>query len=264
MTEPLLRVRAVSHTYRDRNRQTVALADISFGVAPGEFVCIVGTSGSGKSTLLRILGGLLRPDSGRVFFAGQPVESPQPAIGFVFQNTNLMPWRTALQNVLLPLELRGRTGPDATRQAQEALALVGLEAFADAYPAQLSGGMAQRLTLARTLLQRPGLLLLDEPFGALDALTREHLNQELLRIRQAQQQTVVMITHSIQEAVFLADWVLVLGGRPGKTQGTIPVNLPRPRSLGMLAWPQAGRLIQAIRQCIGANDRPAQARDPKA
>ena len=250
MTEPFLQAQSVSHTYRRRDRVTPALAAVSFAVQADEFVCVVGNSGSGKSTLLRILGGLLTPTAGAVRFRGVTVQAPQPEIGLVFQNTNLMPWRTALENVLLPLELRRPLDANDRERAQAALALMGLEAFADAYPSQLSGGMAQRVTLTRTLLQSPALLLLDEPFGALDALTRERLNQELLRIRRDRNQTALMITHSIQEAVFLADRVLVLSGQPGALRGAIAVDLPRPRRLEMLTWPQSGALISEIRACL--------------
>lgn len=250
MTEPFLQAQSVSHTYRRRDRVTPALAAVSFAVQADEFVCVVGNSGSGKSTLLRILGGLLTPTAGAVRFRGVTVQAPQPEIGLVFQNTNLMPWRTALENVLLPLELRRPLDANDRERAHAALALMGLEAFADAYPSQLSGGMAQRVTLTRTLLQSPALLLLDEPFGALDALTRERLNQELLRIRRDRNQTALMITHSIQEAVFLADRVLVLSGQPGALRGAIAVDLPRPRRLEMLTWPQSGALISEIRACL--------------
>lgn len=257
MTEPLLLAQNVSHTYSRRNRVTPALAGVSFSVQAHEIVCVVGDSGSGKSTLLRILGGLLTPTSGQVQFAGSPVRAPQPQIGFVFQNTNLMPWRTALENVLLPLELHKPLTDQDRERARAALALMGLGKFADAYPSQLSGGMAQRVTLTRALLQSPDLLLMDEPFGALDALTRERLNQELLRICHDRKQTVLMITHSIQEAVFLADRVLVLSGQPGSLQGIIPVNLPRPRTLDMLTRPQAGALISEIRACLASGAEQA-------
>ena len=218
---------------------------------------MVGNSGSGKSTLLRILGGLLTPTAGEVQFKGNTVQDPQPQIGFVFQNTNLMPWRTALENVLLPLELQKPLDTNDRERACAALALMGLEAFADAYPSQLSGGMAQRVTLTRALLQSPALLLMDEPFGALDALTRERLNQELLRICGDRKQTALMITHSIQEAVFLADRVLVLSGQPGRLQGAVSVDLPRPRTLEMLTRPQAGALISEIRACLAAGAEEA-------
>ena len=250
MTDPLLQAQNVSHNYPRRNRVMPALAEVSFSLEEHEFVCVVGNSGSGKSTLLRILGGLLTPTAGEVLFKGIPVRGPHPQIGFVFQNTNLMPWRTALENVLLPLELQKPVDGQDRERASAALALMGLEAFADAYPSQLSGGMAQRVTLTRALLQSPALLLLDEPFGALDALTRERLNQELLRLCRDRKQTALMITHSIQEAVFLADRVLVLSGQPGKLQGAILVDLPRPRALEMLTWPQAGALTSEIRACL--------------
>lgn len=257
MTDPLLQAQNVSHTYRRRNRVTPALAEVSFSVQADEFVCVVGNSGSGKSTLLRILGGLLTPTAGEVQFKGNTVHVPQPQIGFVFQNTNLMPWRTALENVLLPLELEKPLGRHDEERANAALALMGLEEFADAYPSQLSGGMAQRVTLTRALLQSPALLLMDEPFGALDALTRERLNQELLRICRDRKQTVLMITHSIQEAVFLADRVLVLSGQPGRVRGAISVDLPRPRTLEMLTLAQAGALISEIRACLATGAEEA-------
>ncbi len=250
-TPPLLEVREVSHDYETGERPFPALDRVSFTVDQGEFVCIVGASGSGKSTLLRILGGLLAPSSGEVRLAGAPCCEPHPAVGFVFQKTNLMPWRTVLQNVLLPLELEGPIGPAERQRAQELLALVGLETFADAYPAQLSGGMAQRLTLARALIRHPRLLLLDEPFGALDALTRERLNLELLRIWRVQEQTIVMVTHSINEAVFLADRVLVLGDQPGRLLGAFPVDLPRPRTLAMMGEDAFGHLATAVRRAVG-------------
>ena len=257
MTDPLLQAQNISHTYRRRNRVTPALTAVSFSVQAHEFVCVVGDSGSGKSTMLRILGGLLTPTAGQVQFKGRTVQSPQPQIGFVFQNTNLMPWRTALENVLLPLELQKPLDRHDRERACAALALMGLGEFTDAYPSQLSGGMAQRVTLTRALLQSPALLLMDEPFGALDALTRERLNQELLRICRDRKQTALMITHSIQEAVFLADRVLVLSGQPGRLQGAISVDLPRPRRLEMLTWPQAGALISEIRACLATGAEEA-------
>lgn len=248
---PLLAVEDVSKEFQGEPRPIQALQPISFEVAPAEFICIVGASGSGKSTLLRIIGGLLPPTAGAVKLRGEALTEPHADIGFVFQKTNLMPWRTTLENVLLPLELQGETGPDARRQGQEMLALVGLEEFAEAYPKQLSGGMNQRVVLARALLQQPQLLLLDEPFGALDALTRERLNLELLRLRRIQQQTVLMVTHSISEAVFLADQVLVLGGQPGQLVAQVPIDLPRPRRLDIMGEEHFGRLTTQIRHHIG-------------
>ncbi len=247
----LLRVENVSHAFVLGPSAIPALAPVGFTLAEGEFVCIVGTSGSGKSTLLRIIGGLLQPTTGQVWLGKEQITEPHPEIGFVFQKTNLMPWRTARDNVLLPLELLGPIGPQERKRAAALLDLVGLSGFANNYPAQLSGGMAQRLTLARALVRHPRLLLLDEPFGALDALTRERLNLELVRIQTAQQQTVVMVTHSINEAVFLADRVLVLGEQPGRILAQIPVELPRPRSLAVMGSEGFGAIATEIRRHIG-------------
>lgn len=246
-----LQVEKISQTYISGNRTVRALGNISFEVAQGEFVCIVGTSGSGKSTLLRVLGGLLTPSSGHVWLAGEVVEKPPPSIGFVFQKSNLMPWRTVLENILLPLEIAGSLDAAAQARARSLLTTMGLLDFADAYPAHLSGGMAQRLALARALIQQPQLLLLDEPFGALDALTRERLNLELLYLWQHYGQTVVMVTHSIDEAVFMADRILVLGGQPGQLEAQILIDLPRPRTLDLLAEAHYGQLRLAVRRQIG-------------
>lgn len=248
---PFLAVRHVSQTYRGNNRLIRALHPLDFTVDRGEIVCIVGASGSGKSTLLRILGGLLAPTTGEVRLAGEPIHQPPPSIGFVFQKSNLMPWRTVLENILLPLELKGRIDAHAIERARSLLATVDLLDFADVYPAQLSGGMAQRLALARALIQQPQLLLLDEPFGSLDALTRERLNLELLDLCHLYTQTVVMVTHSIDEAIFLSDRVLVLGGQPGHLVAQVPIPLPRPRTLDLLGEAEYGQLRLLIRRHIG-------------
>lgn len=251
--KPLLVVEKVSKAFADGPRPVHALEEVSLAVADGEFVCLLGPSGSGKSTLLRIIGGLAAPDSGTVHFGGELVVAPNPAIGFVFQRTNLMPWRTVVDNVLLPVEVqRGGSDEAARQQARRLLRLVGLEGFEEVYPKQLSGGMAQRVVLARTLLQEPRLLLMDEPFGALDALTRERLNVELLRLYERHAQTVVMVTHSIGEAVFLADRVLILSRRPGRLVAQVPIDLPRPRDLAMLGTPHFARLTQRVREQIDA------------
>ncbi len=252
MPTPLLTLESVCQTFTDGPRHLNALRPVSFSVDAGEFVSILGPSGSGKSTLLRIIGGLIRPTSGRIWFDGAAVTEPNPEIGFVFQKTNLMPWRTVVENVLLPLEIKRAHRDDAARgHALDLLDLVGLTGFADAYPRQLSGGMSQRVVLARTLIQRPRLLLMDEPFGALDALTRERLNLELQRIVGLQNQTVLMVTHSIQEAVFLSDRVLVLSERPGHIKAQLPIDLPRPRRLEMLGDPDFGHLTTQVRREIG-------------
>ncbi len=229
---------------------TRALASTTFDVQAGEFVCVVGPSGCGKSTLLRILGGLLRPTRGRVCLDGQELTGPKHEIGYVFQHANLMPWRTVLRNVALPLELQKLPKDEIDARSRAAVALVGLNGFEQAYPRQLSGGMAQRAALARTLIHEPELLLLDEPFGALDAITRERMNLELLGIRQSYAYTAVMVTHSISEAVFLADRVLVLSHRPGRVVNEIMIGLPQPRSIELMGSLEFGLLTQEVRRAI--------------
>ena len=257
----LLTVQAISKTFRNQSSTLSAstlsaLVTVSFALRAGEFVCLLGPSGSGKSTLLRIVGGLLAADEGEVRLLDQTVRQPPSTISWVFQKTNLLPWRTVLQNVLLPIEVSGQTTPgqQATNWIERAhtlLALVGLTGFAEAYPKQLSGGMAQRVALARALIQQPRLLLMDEPFGALDALTRERLNLELARLHEQQQVSVLMVTHSIPEAVFLADRVLILSERPGRLLAEITVDLPRPRTLDQLGSAHFGALTTQVRQAIG-------------
>lgn len=249
-TSPVLIAHQVSHTYPNGNGGLQALNKVSLTVAPREFVCVVGPSGCGKSTLLRILSGLLVPTEGTVMLNGGPVTQTTQQIGYVFQDANLMPWRTVLDNVVLPLELAGVSPAERRQAAQELITLVGLTGFEASYPAELSGGMAQRVAIARALVHEPEVILLDEPFGALDALTRERMEQELLRIWAARQKTVVMVTHNIGEAVLLADWVLVMSPRPGHIQARFPVKLPRPRTLDMLHSSEAGALVIAIRGAI--------------
>ncbi len=244
---PFLTVQRLSAVFPDNNGGLRALEDVSFEVYPREFVCVLGPSGSGKSTLLRILAGLLLPAEGQVRFAGQS----QPRIGMVFQQANLMPWRTVLGNLTLPLELSGVEKSMARAQAQELIELVGLEGFENNWPRELSGGMAQRVAIGRALIHDPGLLLLDEPFGSLDALTRERMWTELLRIWQARQKTVVMVTHSISEALFLADRVLVLTQRPGQVKLSLTVDLPRPRREEMRYTAHFGKLARQLKEAIG-------------
>jgi NitT/TauT family transport system ATP-binding protein len=206
-----------------------AIADISFTVSAGEFVCLVGPSGCGKTTLLRVLAGLLMPDSGQVYLHDQPLQGPRREIGVVFQKANLMPWRTVLDNVRLPLQIRHMAAVEATQRAYASLEMVGLHDFARSYPHELSGGMQQRVAIARALVYEPEILLLDEPFGPLDALTRERLNQELLQVWEASRKTVIMVTHDIREAAFLADRVIVLSRRPGQVADIISIPFGRPR-----------------------------------
>jgi NitT/TauT family transport system ATP-binding protein len=246
---------AVNLNYIFEDGPLYVLADISVTIEAGAFVVLVGPSGVGKSTLLRLLAGLLRPSSGQINLAGQPVSEAKDPTGLVFQRDNLMPWRTVTENVRLPLELLGRNGRAAQQRVQEMIELVGLTGFEGSYPAQLSGGMAQRVALARALVHQPQLLLLDEPFGALDALTRERMGQELLRIWQANPVTVFMVTHSIYEAVLLADTVLVMGGDPGNGRPAtithhIPIHLPRPRQFEMQGSNEFQEYAAKIRAAI--------------
>jgi len=247
---PVLAADEITMTYLGQQGSLEALESVSFQVGAGEFLCIVGPSGCGKSTLLRVLGGLVQPTSGRVYLEGELLTAPRRQIGFVFQKANLMPWRTVLRNVTLPLEVKGLKAEQAGQQARELLRLVSLEGFEDAYPHELSGGMEQRVAIARALVHDPAILLLDEPFGSLDALTRENMNLELLRIWQTKQKTVVMVTHSIQEAIFLADRILVMSSRPGRIEATVAVPLPRPRRLEMLYGDEFGVLSKRVRQAI--------------
>lgn len=248
--ESILIAEEITVTYTGGQGSLEALDRVSFQVRAGEFLGIIGPSGCGKSTLLRVLGGLIKPTSGRVYLDGKLLTAPRRQIGFVFQKANLLPWRTVLRNVTLPLEIQGVDAIQARRQAEELLQLVGLEGFEDAYPHELSGGMEQRVAIARALIHDPAILLLDEPFGALDALTRENMNLELLRIWEAKRKTVVMVTHSIQEAIFLADRILVMSSRPGRIEATVPVSLPRPRRLEMLYLAEFGALSERVRQAI--------------
>jgi NitT/TauT family transport system ATP-binding protein len=247
MTEkPILTVQNLSVVFPDNNGGLRALEDVSFEVCPREFICFLGSSGSGKTTLLRILAGILQPTTGEVHF----VRSQQPKIGMVFQQSNLMPWRTVVENIKLPLELEGVGEARARTRAQEMIELVGLQGFEENWPRDLSGGMAQRVALARALIHDPDLLLLDEPFGSLDAITRERLWTELSRIWQARQKTVIMVTHSINESLFLADRVLVLTQRPGRVKLDVKVDLPRPRKEDIRYTPHFGKLARKLRETI--------------
>jgi NitT/TauT family transport system ATP-binding protein len=248
---PILQVDSLGKTFASAgNGNLLAIANISFTVSTGEFLCIVGPSGSGKTTLLQLLAGLLPPSKGQIRLDGTRLTEPQPEISIVFQKPNLMPWRTVLENVLLPLQIEGVSRQEAYHQGQEVLNLVGLSEFASAYPKQLSGGMEQRVAVARALIRQPRILLLDEPFGALDALTRERLNLELLRLWQSRNLTAVMVTHNIQEAVFLADRVLVLSPRPATISAEFMTKLPRPRPKGIEYSEEFSHLAYEIRQAI--------------
>ncbi len=232
------------------------LRDISFNTAEREFVALVGPSGVGKTTLLRLVGGLLQPTAGAVTVNGRDPFMADHSVGVMFQRDNLMPWRTVADNIRLPLELQGQKGKDTAVRVQTLLDLIDMPDTADLYPAQLSGGMAQRVALARALIHNPELLLLDEPFGALDALTRERMGQELLRIWQALPVTVFMVTHSILEAVYLADKVLVLNVLPEEKEAAATltavfnIKLPRPRYIDLQTTPEFMAYVGQIRQAL--------------
>lgn len=244
---PALDVLHLSVNFENGSGELQALDDVTFRVWPQEFVCLLGPSGSGKSTLLRALAGLVTPTQGEIRFAS----AAPPRIGYVFQHANLMPWRTVIENIMLPLELQGVPPAEARRQAQTWVERVGLSGFESAWPRDLSGGMAQRVAIARALIHDPDLLLLDEPFGALDALTRERMGAELLNLWQSQRKTVLMVTHSISEALLLADRVLVFTPRPGRVSLDLTVPLPRPRSDDLRYTLEFAHLARQLRQAIG-------------
>lgn len=225
-----IEIDGVAKTYASEAGDISALEDISFSIEPREFVSVVGPSGCGKSTLLRIVGGLIEASGGEVRISGKAVVEPDPSIGYVFQKPVLLPWRRVLDNVMLPFEAVRRPTAEDRRKATEALELVGLSEYVRHRPAELSGGMQQRVSVARALAVEPSILLMDEPFGALDAQTRDQMNLELLRIWQQSHTTVVFVTHDIGEALFLSDRVMVMSARPGRIDEVIEVDLRRPRT----------------------------------
>ena len=226
---PKIEVRRVSKTFRGQGGSVDALRDVSLEVMPGEFVSLLGPSGCGKTTLLRLMDGLLEPDSGEILIDGLRLRGPGPHAGFVFQSFRLLPWRTVLANVEFPLQVQNLTKAECTARARKYLRVVGLEGFETSYPHELSGGMQQRVGLARALALEPQILLMDEPFGALDAQTREFMQMELSRIWEHLGIAVVFVTHSLDEALYLGDRVVLMGPRPGAVLETFSVHLPRPR-----------------------------------
>ena len=215
----------------------LALDGINLEVVPQEFITLVGRSGCGKSTLLRCIGGLISPSTGTIKISGQVVTEPHPQIGYVFQQAVLLPWRTVEENVLLPFEVKGNPTDKEKHKVSEVLEIVGLSDYANHRPGELSGGMQQRVSVSRALVTEPSILLMDEPFGALDAQTREDMNIELLRIWEVAKTTIVFVTHDIGEALFLSDRVVLMSARPGKVHDIIEVNSPRPLSLIQISEP---------------------------
>ncbi len=249
-----LNVIDVSKDYETREGdQILALDRASLSLAEGEFVSVVGPSGCGKSTLLKIIAGIEPATGGAIIYRGQAVHRPQRGMGVVFQTPVLLPWLTVLENVMLPVRVLRLPRKPAEERARALIALVGLTGFERKYPSELSGGMQQRVGIARSLIHDPGLLLMDEPFGALDALTRERMSLELQKIWMANRKTVFFITHSILESVFLSDRVLVMSARPGRIIDELVIPFPRPRGFELSANPQFNDLISRIRDLLGAS-----------
>jgi NitT/TauT family transport system ATP-binding protein len=249
----LIEIRALEKRFRTRSGEVVhALSNVDLFIAENEFISVVGPSGCGKTTLLRILAGLEQASGGAAMVAGETISAPRPDVGVVFQQATLLPWNTVLDNVLLPVQLRGDKSPESRERALSLLAFMGLGEFAKKYPFELSGGMQQRVSICRALMRDPKILLMDEPFGALDAMTREMLNMELMRLWSEEKKTVVFITHSIPEAVLLGDRVVVMSPRPGRISEVLTVDIPRPRSLKTMALPRFGEICDEIRSRFGA------------
>ena len=249
MNRPLLIIDHIYHHFESPSGNILALRDVSLCVQEGEFVAMVGPSGCGKTTLLRMMAGLLQPEQGRVQYDGQQLTEPPSDMGMVFQKPTLLPWRSVWDNVRLPLEVAGqKVEPTRITRLVEA---VGLEGFEEALPAELSGGMQQRVALARALISNPRLLLMDEPFGALDMMLRNEMNQLLLDLWQRTRPTVLFITHDIHEAVFLADRVITMSARPGHVIGNLPIDMPRPRRSSERYGSQSQAYVEQIWQTLG-------------
>jgi NitT/TauT family transport system ATP-binding protein len=246
----------ISRSFTVDKRPLLVLNDVSFEVPSGTITAVLGPNGSGKSTLLRLIAGLLRPDAGAISIDRVPVVAADERVGLVFQEPRLLPWRTAVDNVAFPLQLAGVDGDERRERARSLLELVGVAAFADARPHQLSGGMRQRVAIARALARDPQILLLDEPFSALDALTRERFNDELLALWSRMARTIVLVTHAIAEAIYVADEVVVLSASPGRVVARVTVPLPRPRTAQMLESAAFASIAASLRAHLGGT--PAQ------
>ena len=251
MTTPRIELRHVSKTFSGMDHAVPALQDISLKVMPGEFVTIIGASGSGKSTLFNLCVGLLEPDEGEILIDGERPENRAGMVGYMPQRDLLLPWRSVLDNVLIPLEIQGIPKRESRQKALEMLPHFGLQTFENEYPSALSGGMRQRAALLRTWLTGRSTLLLDEPFGALDALTRKELQDWLLGVWQEFGRTVMFITHDVEEAVYLADRVIVLSARPGKMKRELKIDLARPRRQRIIAEPEFGKLVRELLSELG-------------
>jgi len=253
MTESIVELRNISKNFCSDGKSVKALDDLSFQVQKGEFVTIIGPSGSGKSTLFNLIVGLLEPDIGQICIDGEICQNRTGRVGYMPQRDLLLPWRSVLDNVIIPQQLKGIPRSQARSTAKKMLPLFDLEDFSEAYPNALSGGMRQRAALLRTILMERHILLLDEPFGALDALTRRELQDWLLNLWNQFGQTVIFITHDVEEALYLGDRVLVLSPRPGKVVKSLDVALPRPRRQGMIAQPQFGQQVAELLEALGVN-----------
>ena len=258
---PRLLIRGIGRDFSTRAGLTHAVSGIDLSIERGEFVALIGRSGCGKTTLLRVIGGLLSPTSGDIEVDGKTLwdgDHVDPTaitkLGFVFQESNLFPWFSVLDNIALPMKLRGAGKIQRRKRAAELAALVGLAGFEKSYPRELSGGMRQRAAIARALSTEPEMLLMDEPFGALDALTRERMNLELQRIVLETKSTVVFVTHDIPEAVFLADRVVHMTPRPGRIKQILPVATPKPRGIDVQTTPEFNEIVQRLRQDIDEDD----------
>lgn len=252
----------ISMEYRlQSKKKLLALSDINIEIKRGEFVTVLGPSGCGKSTLLKIASVVQRPTGGEVRLNGKALLEPTQDIGMVFQKAILLPWRNVIDNVLLPFEMMGKSASQHRAAALDLLALVGLKGFEQSMPNELSGGMQQRVSICRALIYNPAILLMDEPFAALDAMTREELGMELLRIWSEHMKSVLFVTHSIQEGVLLADRVIVMSARPGRVAASIPIDLPRPRTFDMVSSPEYGRYAAQVRQLITGKEDGQRVRD---